>query len=315
MKLSQLISIDHLKKHSEATEKFTDSSGVLLGRHLTQIDPKVFTKQYPANVFLNSGLAIDNSGGYADTIKKIRVSGEGDFIPATSRDKSKGRITVSGEVDEMGAYEFGAFIDYTKQEIEKAKLGRYNLVERLFGISNLKYHQKIDEILATGFEKNEGLLNYSGFTKDTSGTPVAGNTGVQNYNFISKLINDQANEVNNVESYKADKVIMPIDVMNVITSQVYSSTNASGETVLQMLKRNFPSISFLTSFRCKNVGGTSVIVAYSTNSEAMVNRIPVPLVIGDTVREGSFGYKADMHYRIGGLDVADNSAGRILTGL
>ena len=47
----------------------------------------------------------------------------------------------------------------------------------------------------------------------------------------------------------------------------------------------------------------------------MVVRIPQPLVIGRTVPDGSFGYRADAKYRIGGLDVAENKAARHLIGL
>jgi hypothetical protein len=47
----------------------------------------------------------------------------------------------------------------------------------------------------------------------------------------------------------------------------------------------------------------------------MVMRIPQPLTIGEIVRRGSFNHAVDYKYRIAGLDVLEDSAARILTGL
>ena len=64
-----------------------------------------------------------------------------------------------------------------------------------------------------------------------------------------------------------------------------------------------------------NLGGTSATVAWSTNPDAMLMRIPQQLTIGEIVNKGSFAFQQDAKARIGGLDVAENLAGRILTGL
>ena len=74
MKLKQLIDENSLLSHLEVAKNFKDASGILLAQHLTKVDPKIFARLYPDNVFLNSGLTIDNTGGLADTIKKIKFA-------------------------------------------------------------------------------------------------------------------------------------------------------------------------------------------------------------------------------------------------
>ena len=47
----------------------------------------------------------------------------------------------------------------------------------------------------------------------------------------------------------------------------------------------------------------------------MIMRIPQPLTIGEIIKVGSFDFHVDSKYRIAGLDVLENTAGRLLTGL
>lgn len=313
MKLKQLIDENSLVSHLEVAKTFKDSSGILLAQHLTKVDPKIFAKLYPDNVYLNSGLTIDNSGGLADTIKKIRLSAKGSFNDSSNRGNGKGLISLDGESDSIGVIGREATIEYTDDEIEKAKLGNYNIVERLLGAVDEVYRKEIDEVIATGSSLNKGILNYTGFVAD-SASLITGMTGVQMYDAIATLIIDQWNSVNNTAGYMADKVMLPTKVMNTLASKKWKE-DTSEKSVLTVLREAFPSVSFLTSWRGNNVGGVSVTAAYSSNENGIVVRIPQPLVIGKTVSEGSFGYRADSKYRIAGIDVAENKACRLLTGL
>lgn len=314
MKLSQLINEQAFKDHLKVASGFRDSAGNLLARNLTQVDPTVFQVRYPDNTFLNSGLTIDNTGGYANQIQKIRLTGRGSFADSSDRGAGKGLITIGGEEDTISAIQREATIEYTDTEIEQAKLGNYNLVEKLFSAQFEIYNQEIDEILATGHRNGEGLLNYSGFTTDTGSAITTATTGQSDYDQIAGFITDQWNSVNNTRGYMANKIIMPTRVYNTISRKTYLP-NAGTMKVLQALKEAFPEVEFTHSFRNEDVGGVTATVAYSNDRNAMLNRIPMALTVGKTVPMGSFGYKADSKYRIAGLDVAENSAGRILTGL
>lgn len=317
MKLSQLINPHAFEMHMRDTAKFKDSAGILLGKQLTQVDPRVFMKRYPSNVFLNSGLEIDNTGGYANQIQKVRLSSRGSFRDSTDRGSNKGLITIGGEEDIISVIQREATIEYTDTEIEQAKLGNYNLVQKLFGAQNEIYNQEIDEILAYGHSKNEGILNYSGFTVDAGGTTITDATaGTDDFQQFAELINTQWSSVNNTPEYMGNKLVMPTRVFNIINTKTYLP-NAGTMSVLAALKEKFPSVEFMHSWRNDNLDVLSdtTTTFYSNNRESMLNRIPMPLTIGKTVPMGSFGYTADSKYRIAGLDVAENSAGRTLLGL
>lgn len=313
MKLKNLIDMNSLVAHLEVAKTFKDAKGILLAQSLTHLDPRVFVKLYPENVFLNSGLTIDNTGGLADTIKKKRVSAKGSFNDVGNRGTNKGLISLDGETDSIAVIGREATINYTDDEIEKAKLENYNLVERLLGGVDEVYRKEIDEILAVGNSLNKGLLNYAGFTAD-SGSDIALMSGTDAYDVIAQLIIDQRNAVNNTNGYMANIVMMPTRVLNIISSKKWKP-ETSEKSVLKMLMEDFTDVKFLSSWRANDVNGTSVTTAYSTNPNGIIIRIPQPLIIGKTVPEGSFGYRADAKYRIAGIDVAENKAGRHLTGL
>lgn len=314
MKLNQLIDENSLIRHLGVAKLFTDASGILLGKQLTHVDPKIFQKLYPDNIFLNSGISIDNSGGYSNQIQKLRISEKGAFANANDRGSNKGLISLDGEAATIGVIERIATIHYSNTEIEQAKLGNYNLVERLLGATDKIYRQEIDEILAVGNVLNKGLLNYAGFTADSGTTITTASTGTDDFDQIASLIIDQWNGVNNTNGYMANRVIMPVRVLNILSAKKWN-TVSSEKSVMQVLKDAFPSVTFASSWRNESVGGTSVTIAYATSEDAMTNRIPLPLLIGETIKDGSFSYKADATYRIAGLDVHENKAGRIVTGL
>ena len=314
MKLKQLIDENSLLRHLEVAKNFKDASGILLGKQLTHVDPKIFQKLYPDNVFLNSGISIDNSGGFTNQIQKLRISEKGGFRDANDRGSNKGLISLDGEAATIGVIERTATINYSDTEIEQAKLGNYNLVERLLGATDKIYRQEIDEILAVGNTLNKGLLNYAGFTADTGSAITTASLGTSDYDQIASLITDQWNGVNNTNGYMANRIVMPTRVMNILSSKKWNAA-VSEKSVLQILRETFPSVTLMSSWRNELVGATSITIAYSTSEDAMSNRIPLPLLIGKTVPDGSFGYRADAKYRIAGLDVHENKAGRIVTGL
>lgn len=314
MKLNQLIHEDSLIAHLEVAKTFKDANGILLGKQLTHVDPKIFQKLYPDNIFLNSGISIDNSGGYSNQIQKLRISEKGGFRDANDRGSNKGLISLDGEAATIGVIERIATINYSNTEIEQAKLGKYNLVERLLGATDKIYRQDIDEILAVGNTLNKGLLNYAGFTADSGTTITEASLGTIDFDQIASLIIDQWNGVNNTNGYMANRVIMPVRVLNILSAKKWN-TVSSEKSVMQVLKDAFPSVTFASSWRNELVGATSVTIAYSTSEDAMSNRIPLPLLIGETIKDGSFSYKADATYRIAGLDVHENKAARHLTGL
>jgi hypothetical protein len=317
MKIGQLYDLDRFKSFMDSASKpgFQDSdAGVILARSLTAVNPKIFEKKYPELTFINSGISVDNTGGYARRIQSLRVIERGDFADSSDYNSGKGRISLTAEDSFLKVFAMEAHSVWTDDEIKEAQLQNINLVQRYIATHNKAYLQKVDEIGFLGHNGQEGLLNYSGFVVTTASDTIDNLTPQQMYDEIATLITEQRNAVNNIPEYSCDTVVMPIRVMNKLQATILNTANGSA-SVLKALKDNFPDIKFMTSFRAENVGGASRVVAYSTNEDAMVMRIPIRLTIGEIIKQTSFSFRIDSKFRIAGLDVLENASARILTGL
>lgn len=320
MKIGQLYNLDSFKAFMDSGKKagFADAyAGTVLARNLTAIDPRLFEKKFPELTFVNSGVQVDNSGGYARRIQSLRVLDVGGFTTSGDASGNKGRISLNAEDSFLKVVVREADSVWTDDEIKEAELQNINLVQRYVQAHNSAYMREIDQIGLLGGVAGigKGLLNHTGFTASSSSGAIGTLTSQQMYDAIASLITDQFNAVNNTPEYMADRVIMPVNVMNRLNVAILNSA-AGSSTVLRALQDNFGGVQFLASFRAGNTGaGISATVAFSTNEEVMKMRIPVPLTIGEIIKQGSFDYKVDSKYRIAGLDVLENAGGRILTGL
>lgn len=317
MKLGQLYDLDRFKSFADSAlaAGFKDSAtGVILARNLTAVNPKVFEKKYPELSFINSGIMVDNTGGYARRIQSLRIEEQGDFADSSDLNGGKGRISLTAEDSFIKVFPKEAHSLWTDDDIKEADLQNINLVQRYVGTHNKLYNQKVDEIGYIGHNDQEGLLNYSGWTTDSAAGAIGTLTAQEMYDEIATLITTQRNGVNNTPEYSCNRVVMPVGVMNTLQVTMLNTANGSS-TVLKALQDNFADIQFVTSFRAADVGGSSRVVAYSTNEEALVMRIPVKLTIGEIIKQSSFSYRVDSKFRIGGLDVLEDSAGRALSGL
>jgi hypothetical protein len=318
MKLGQLY---NLKRMSEVRDKapgrpanFLDADpGLLIASSLRHIDPKMFEKKYPELAFVNSGITIDNSGGYAEFIMSRRKDIAGGFRNALDDSANKGKITLKSDSSQIRVIERQAFSEWSDTQIKQAQLEGINLPNDHIAAHNQVYLKEVDEFGYVGNAEavTEGLLNYSGFVTKTETTAPESMTGEQLYEMFSNFITSQWTSVNNIPEYRVNRVDMPISVANHLRSKYYIIENMR-VNVLKALQNDFSEITFSTTFRAENVEGARVIVAYANNEQAMVFRIPVPLTIGDLINQGSFTYKFDSKYRMAGLDVLVNEAGNLL---
>lgn len=320
MKIGNLYSLESYKRFLDSGKKqgFQDAAaGVVLARNLTQVDPRIFEKRYPELTFMASGITVDNTGGYARRIQSLRVREQGDFTTAGDPSGNKGKISLAGEDSTLPVLVREAHSKWDDDEIKEADLQNINLVSRYIETHNKIYQRNVDEIGLLGIPDkagSEGLLNYSGWTSGGASDAIENLTGQEMYDEIATLITDQWNSVNNTPGYKADEVVMPVSVSNVLQATILNSAG-SERSVMQALQTNFPTVTFRESFRADDVGGNSVTAAYATSEDVMKMRIPVPLTVGEIVKVSSFDYQVDSKYRIGGLDVLEDSGARLLTGL
>lgn len=317
MKIGQLYDLDAVKVFLDSAKapSFQDSAtGVILARNLTAVNPTIFEKKYAELSFVNSGIMVDNSGGYARRIQSLRLIDEGDFKDSSDLSGTKGRISLSAEDSFLKVFPKEGHSVWSDDDVKEAELQNINLVSRYMATHNKIYNQKIDEIGYIGHNGQEGLLNYSGFNSVSASVSLATATAQELYDEFATLITEQRNAVNNTPEYSCNKVVMPITVLNKLQATMLNTANGSS-TVLKALKDNFPDVDFVSTFRANNVGGATKIVAYSTNEDCMAMRIPVRLTIGEIIKQTSFSFRVDSKFRIAGLDVLEDTSGRILSGL
>jgi hypothetical protein len=322
MKIGQVYNLDQFKKFMDSAKApgFTDAySGTVLARNLTAVDPKIFEKKYPDLSFMNSGIVADNTGGYARRIQSLRLQDLGGFKTAGDASGNKGKISLAGEDSFLAVVVRESHSIWSDDEIKEAELQNINLVSRYVEAHNKIYMRELDQIGYLGVPDktgSEGLLNYSGFNSGGATGAIAGLSAQQMYDDIAGLITDQWNAVNNTEGYKANRVDMPVYALNTLSVTILNTANGSS-SVLRALQDNFPGVVFSGTFRADDAGGAGVshTVAYANSEDAMKMRIPVPLTIGEIIKQSSFDYRVDSKYRIAGLDILEDTAGRILTGL
>jgi len=320
MKIGNLLNIASIKALTASATAFNDAApGLTLGEDLIAVNQKVLEKKYPELVFLNSGLQADNTGGYAEAVRSLRLNEEGGYQIAGSQSGNKGKISLSNDSSLLEVVAKSAESTWTTTEVQQAALSNINLVEKFVAAHNKVYQREVDATIAFGTGKagSEGLLNNSEFVASAASddaATLAAASGEDLYNEISVLITDQHSDVEDIEEYSANVVIMPTRVKNIAAKTILDTAGGS-KTVLTALKENFPEVKFLSSNKCDSDElAASVVVAFSTSDEAMVTRIPQPITFAPVFQHG-FKFESESQYRIAGLDLYEPKAGRILTGL
>ena len=312
---------------ANAVVNFKDSSaGTILGRNLEAIDPTIFEQQYAGLTFLQSGIDVNNAGGWAEFVTKIKRSILGDFADQDDTANGEGKISIGAEKDTIPVYPKEGHSAWSDDEVNQAQLEGRSLVSEFVDAHNELYNRKIDEIgyvgqfYKDGTNKSQGLLNFSGFASSAAADNVESLSAENAYKEFADLINSRKTAAKKNAVLTPTNVDMPDRVYNYISTAILNT--AGGEmSILKALETNFPEITFnsTTKAESKANGGqylaTSATVCYSNNNRVMVFRLPLPLEIGEIIKPTSFKFRVDSRFRIAGLDVIENDAGEILTGL
>ena len=304
-----------------AKKNFKDAGGIILARNLEHVSADIFTQEFAGLTFLQQGIAVNNEGGYATSIRKLKLRTEGGFRESGSNTNTTGKITLSGEDDSIPVFTMEGESDWSEIELKQAELENINLPSRFFEGHAEMYNRKIDDlgflgVRTNGSQKTTGLLNYAGFASGGSGGITAASaSGQELYDEIAELITDQWAGVLNVDTYKADRVVMPASVYNICSTKILNSAG-SDMSVLRALQSNFPTVTFGLTTKAESVVavGDSVTVAFSSNRRALQFRLPVPLNISSVDQRG-FKYYVESYFGVAGLDVIEDGAAQILTGL
>lgn len=319
----QLYGVKSFEDAAAKAKTFTDAGGIIIARNLEYLSTEIFTQEYPDLTFLQQGITVNNEGGYADSIKKLKLAISGGFKMAGTKTDTTGKITLEGEDDNIPTFSKDAESDWSEIELKKAELQNVNLPSRFLEAHAEVYNREIDSIgylgqkRSDGTQKTLGLLNYTGWDTDVAATTAALMPGLELYESLAGLINRQWTNVFNVASFKADHVTMPYTVYNIAQSK-FLNTNGTEATVLRALQLNFPGVTFGVTDKAEAVVGVgarpSVTVALSKNRRGMQFRLPVPLEVSSIDQRG-FKYYVESYFSIAGLDVIEDGAAATLTGL
>lgn len=296
---------------------FADAGGVILARNLEHISAEIFTQEYPGLMFLTRGITVNNEGGYADAVKKLKLQISGAFKDSGTNTNGTGKITLTGQDDVITTFTKEANSDWSEVELKKAEMQGVNLPSRFLEAHFEVYNRELDELgylgraNSAGVVVTPGLLNYTGFDSDNAAAAASTLTGVELYAEIAGLINRQRTNVFNSETYSATNVDMPIGVYNTASTLILNSAG-SEMSVLKALQANFPGINFGMSFRNGTAGtANSVTVAYTTNRRAMQFRVPVPLQLSSIDQRGH-KYYVESYASLAGLDIIEDGAAAYL---
>jgi len=130
--------------------------------------------------------------------------------------------------------------DWSEIELKQAELENINLPSRFFEGHAELYNRKIDDlgflgqVRTDGSQKTTGLLNY-GFTTISSADTAVVSTGQALYDEIAELLIGQWAGVLNVDSYKADRVVIARESFT--TSVQYKILNSAGSEMTVSLGR------------------------------------------------------------------------------
>ena len=296
----------------EQVKAMDTAGGTILGRNLEYVTQEVFKQRVAGVTFLDSGIEIDNSGGWADAITKRKIGVNGGFRTDGDNSNTNGKISIKAESDTIQVIMREASSDWTEMQLKQSDLEGRNLVQDLIGGHDQLYKQEIDEIGYTGGAVGTGLLNYSGWSSDASAGVFSGLTGLEMYNEVRDIINLQRSAVYNDPMFSCDAMAVHPDTFNLLSSTILNSA-AGAMSVMEAIKMNLGIKKIVVTFRA-SISGTKRLVVYSTFREGMVMRIPQQLMVSPVDQKG-FHYYVESLFRIGGLDVAEDAAAYVLTGV
>ena len=313
IKVKNLYNVDSIVTAANAAVTFDGAAGLLLPRQLEHISQTIYQQQFAELTLISqSGITVNNEGGSAEFITKLKRGINGNFATAGNSTNTDGKISLNTQSDTIPVIMKKAESDWTNIELLQAQSANQNLVSELIGAHNTRYNQLIDETGYVGTDSIEGLLNWSGFASMASAGVFSGLTGAQQYGEIKDLINAQRTAVSNDPVFGCDKVAISPATYNIILSTYVDTTGGVG-TVAKAVERDF-NIKFVLTFRAASVGGTARLNAYSSDARAMVMRVPLQLQVSNIYQKGFSSYVESM-FRVAGLDVIENAAGYILTGV
>lgn len=313
IKIGQIYNLDSFDGAKEYFKSLDSAGGVVLGRNLEHISSEVFEQRIAGLTFLTgTGIAVNNEGGYAKAITKLKTAVQGDFRDAGDNTNGNGKISIGAEDDTMPVFTKEANSDWSEMDLQRASLENRNLVSEFLRGHDQKYKENIDKIgyLGNG-TKTKGLLNNTLFASGGATGAFSTLTGLEMYEEIRELVNSQRSSVFNDEVFSCDKIALHQETFNLINGTFINT--AGGLVTVAQAAQSTLGVTFVITNKAE-ISSVKRMVAYSSNRNAMQMRIPVSLQISNQFQQG-FRYYIESMFAIAGLDIIESTSGKILTGV
>lgn len=298
LKATKLYDYDSFMSASREVEaSFRDAQQGAIARESLMATTKGLHVYMPSKMtLLNLGIGVDNTGGYANKIKSLRLTGTGGFVEVGTSSTTQGRIGIASDTSEILVKGYEAESLYSDTEIGQAQLENRNLYSELIGVHQRKYIETIDEL---GYKT---LVEASSFDTQNVNKKWKDMTDEEVYKLLKDGIVAQHSNVS--DAYYADTIVLdPTGYTRVHTSDYKADSEL---TIAQKIIRDF-GIKFQVSFRLKGETSSTGLIL-NTRNESLMIRIPQRLKISKVYNLGS-KHGFDSGFRVAGVDILEEGSG------
>lgn len=286
-----------MRASNEVATQFKDAKQGAIARESLVATTKGLHMYMPSKMtLLNLGIGVDNSGGYANKIKSLRLVGTGGFVEVGTSSTTQGRIGIDSSTSEILVKGYEAESLYSDTDIGQAQMENRNIYKELVGVHQAKYIETIDSL---GYET---LIKTNDFDKMDVNKKWDDMTDEEVYKLLKDGIVGQNSNVS--DAYYADTIVLdPKGYTRVHSSDYKANTDL---TIAQKITRDF-GIKFQVSFRLKGKTNTTGLIL-NTDAESLMIRIPKRLKISKVYNLGA-KHGFDSGFRVAGVDVLESGSG------
>jgi len=276
---------------------------VLFARQLEHIEQKLYAVQYP------QGHAIElvplktdiHPGAASYTYRAIDIAGEARRVTNWGTDFP--RIDLTGKEITHKLQNYGVSFGYDLQQLRASQFANFQLETNLNEGARTIVMRKLDHNLWFG----DTEIGVRGLANSTLVSPTAvitgtwtGATAVQIRDDVQKLINAPSSASKGVEQTTA--VVLPHSRYLILATKFFGA-EAPGTTVLDMLKKANPGVSFHSSYQLELAdaeGDGPRAIAYANDPTKLMGLVPVEFEVLPAVDQGG-QFEVKVMGRFGGV--------------
>lgn len=283
-----------------------------LAREITQLDPTKYWVEYPAKK-AREVFPVDTSVGKGFkkyTYKQYNKTGQAKIMNSKATDIPK--LNVFADEFTANVFDMAIGQDFSQQDLDVAARTGDNLDGDFIMVAREAHIYKENDVAfygdsasgLDGLTVNANIGNtvaINGALGSPLWTGASAKTAAEVYFDVADMI-DSVN-VETKGTHIANAVMFPLSARPQLNA-VYNTLN--GDSVLTVLKKNFPEVSqweFVNELETAGTGSTRVMYAYDKNPLVLRMIVPFETEVLAPVAKESMGYVVNSRMGIGGLNI------------